>query len=55
VYLPAAILLSLVLANIEFKVLSMSIDDLRMIPSLDIEYLIALFVVMVFFMVWAMN
>jgi membrane protease YdiL (CAAX protease family) len=48
-YLPAAILLSLVLANIEFKVLSMSIDDLRMIPSLDIEYLIALFVVMVFF------
>lgn len=48
-YLPAAILLALVLANIEFKVLSMSIDDLRMIPSLDIEYLIALFVVMVFF------
>ncbi len=48
-YLPAGFLLSLVLANIEFKVLSMTIDDLRMIPSLEIGYIVALFVVMVFF------
>lgn len=48
-YLPAGFLLSLVLANIEFKVLSMSIDDLRMIPSLEIGNIIVLFVVMVFF------
>lgn len=48
-YLPAGFLLSLVLANIEFKVLSLDIKDLRMVPDLGLGNLFALFVVMVFF------
>lgn len=48
-YLPAGLLLSLVLANIEFKVLSLNIHDLRMIPDLSFGNLAALFLVMVFF------
>lgn len=48
-YLPAGLLLSLVLANIEFAVLSRSIDDLRMVPSLEVQNVLALFLVMVFF------
>jgi membrane protease YdiL (CAAX protease family) len=48
-YLPAGFALSLVLANIEFKVLSRTIIDLRMIPDLGIGNLIVLYLVMVFF------
>jgi len=50
-YLPAGVLLSLLLANIEFKVLSLSpkVNDLRMIPDLGVWNLVALFVVMVLF------
>jgi len=48
-YLPAGLLASLLLANIEFKVLSRTIPDLRMIPDLGVENLILLFLVMVLF------
>jgi membrane protease YdiL (CAAX protease family) len=48
-YLPAGFALSLVLANIEFRVLSRTIIDLRMIPDLGIGNLIVLYLVMVFF------
>jgi membrane protease YdiL (CAAX protease family) len=48
-YLPAGLLVSLILANIEYKVLSRSIVDLRMIPDLGIENLVVLFLIMVFF------
>jgi len=48
-YLPLALVLSLVMANIEFKVLSLSMSDLRMVPDLEPGSLIALWVVMVFF------
>ena len=37
------------LANIEFKILSLSIPDLRLVPDLSLESLALLFVVMVFF------
>ncbi|MDW5562364.1 MAG: type II CAAX endopeptidase family protein [Methanomassiliicoccus sp.] len=48
-YLPAGIVLSLILANIEFKVLSLSIADMRMVPDLGVNNLVALFISMVFF------
>lgn len=48
-YLPIALVFSLLLANIEFKILSLTISDLRMIPDLSLGNLVLLFVVMVFF------
>jgi membrane protease YdiL (CAAX protease family) len=48
-YLPLGLVLSLVMANIEFKVLSLSMSNLRMVPDLEPGNLIALWVVMVFF------
>jgi uncharacterized protein len=48
-YLPIGIALALLLANIEFKVLSLTISDLRMIPDLSFLNLGLLFGVMVFF------
>lgn len=48
-YLPLGLILSLLMANIEFKVLSLSMGDLRMVPDLEPGSLIALWIVMVFF------
>lgn len=48
-YLPLGLVLSLVMANVEFKVLSLSMSDLRMVPDLEPGSLIALWIVMVFF------
>ena len=48
-YLPLGAAAALLLANIEFKILSLSIDDLRMVPDLGLGSLAALFIVMVFF------
>ena len=48
-YLPIALIIALVAANIEFNILGLSISDLRMIPELSWEYMGLLFVVMVFF------
>jgi len=47
-YLPLALVLALFVANIEFKVLSLTMSDLRMIPELSWSYLGLLFIVMVF-------
>ncbi len=48
-YLPLGLVAALLLANVEFAVLSMSITDLRMVPDLSLENLVLLFVVMVLF------
>lgn len=48
-YLPAGAVLALVLANIEFKILSLNVLDLRLVPDLGAGSLVLLFVVMVFF------
>lgn len=48
-YIPLALIIALVAANIEFAILSMTIPDLRLIPELNIEYLALLFIIMVFF------
>ena len=48
-YLPLALAGSLIIANVEFLVLSETISDLRLIPELSPEYLAILFVIMVFF------
>lgn len=48
-HLPLGLAFALFLANIEYVVLSMKIDDLRMVPDLSLESLVLLLVVMVFF------
>lgn len=48
-YLPFALIIAVVVANIEFVILSQTISDLRLVPELSPEYLALLFVVMVFF------
>jgi membrane protease YdiL (CAAX protease family) len=48
-HLPLGLAFALLLANIEFNVLSMTIPDLRMISDMSLENLAFLFVVMVFF------
>lgn len=48
-YLPFALIIAVIMANIEFLVLSQTIPDLRLVPELSPEYLALLFVVMVFF------
>ena len=48
-YLPFALIVAVVAANIEFIVLSQTITDLRLIPELSPEYLALLMMVMVFF------
>jgi uncharacterized protein len=48
-YLPIGLLAAILLANLEFIVLSWTIPDLRMIPELTVDNLALLFVVMVFF------
>lgn len=48
-YFPAGIILALVLANIEFEILSMNMSDLRLVPDLSAGSLALLFIVMVFF------
>jgi hypothetical protein len=48
-YLPLALIIAVVAANIEFLVLSQTISDLRLIPELSTEYLTLLLVVMLFF------
>lgn len=48
-YLPLGLAFALLLANVEFSVLSMTIADLRMVPDMSLESLALLFVVMVFF------
>lgn len=48
-YLSLALAIALVAAYVEFKVLSYTISDLRLIPELSLEYLTILFVVMIFF------
>lgn len=48
-YLPIGIIIALVLANIEFKILNLSIPDLRLVPDLSLGNMILLFSVMVFF------
>lgn len=48
-HLPLGLAFALFLANVEYVVLSMKIDDLRMVPDLSLESLALLFVVMVFF------
>ncbi len=48
-HLPLGLGIALLLANIEFNVLSMTIPDLRMISDMSLENLVFLFVVMVFF------
>lgn len=48
-YLPIGLLAAVLLANLEFIVLSWTIPDLRMIPELTVDNLALLFVVMVFF------
>ncbi len=48
-YLPIALMIALVAANLQFNILSLTISDLKMIPELSGEYLGLLFIVMVFF------
>lgn len=48
-YLPIGILIALILANIEYYVLSLSISDLRLVPDLNLWNLVFLFSIMVFF------
>ena len=48
-YLPFALIVAVVAANIEFIVLSQTIMDLRLIPELSPEYLALIMMVMVFF------
>ena len=48
-YLPMALFIALVAANVEFNTLSLTISDLKMIPELSMEYLALISVVMVFF------
>ncbi len=48
-YLPIGLAIAILLANIEFKILSLTIADLRMIPDLGFWNMGLLFMVMVFF------